>query len=44
VARAGLAGLAVTAGSSIVAEAASVIAVADRENIFLLGMPEGMPA
>jgi hypothetical protein len=44
VARAGLAGLAVTAGSSIVAEPALVIAAADRENIFFLGMPEGAPA
>jgi UDP-2,3-diacylglucosamine hydrolase len=44
VARAGLAGLAVTAGSSIVAEPALVIAAADRANIFFLGVPEGAPA
>jgi len=44
VARAGLAGLAVTAGSSIVAEPALVTAAADRADIFFLGMPEGAAA
>jgi DUF1009 family protein len=40
VARAGLAGLAVTAGSTIIAEAADVIATADRAKIFLVGVSE----
>jgi DUF1009 family protein len=39
-ARAGLAGVAVAAGSTIVAEAAEVIAVADREKIFVAGVGE----
>ncbi len=43
VARAGLAGLAVAAGSTIVADAAEVIAAADRTKIFLLGVREGEP-
>ncbi len=40
VARAGLAGLAVTAGSTMIAEADEVVAAADRENIFLVGIRE----
>jgi DUF1009 family protein len=40
VARAGLAGIAVTAGSTIIAEAAQAIAAADREKIFLVGVRE----
>lgn len=40
VARAGLAGLAVTAGSTMIAEADAVRAAADREKIFLLGVRE----
>ncbi|HTC01977.1 MAG TPA: UDP-2,3-diacylglucosamine diphosphatase LpxI, partial [Xanthobacteraceae bacterium] len=39
-ARAGLAGVAVAAGSTIIAEAAEVIAMADREKIFLAGVGE----
>jgi DUF1009 family protein len=39
-ARAGLAGVAVTAGSSIIAEAADVIAAADREKLFIVGVRE----
>jgi hypothetical protein len=39
-ARAGLAGVAVAAGSSIIAEAAEVIAAADREKIFVAGVGE----
>ena len=39
-ARAGLAGVAVAAGSTIIAEAAEVIAVADREKIFVAGIGE----
>jgi DUF1009 family protein len=39
-ARAGLAGVAVTAGSTIIAEAAEVAATADREKIFVIGVPE----
>jgi UDP-2,3-diacylglucosamine hydrolase len=42
-ARAGLAGVAVAAGSTIIAEAAEVTAAADRENIFILGASEGAP-
>ena len=38
VARAGLAGLAVTAGGAIVADITEVIAAADRANIFVVGM------
>jgi UDP-2,3-diacylglucosamine hydrolase len=41
VARAGLAGIAVAAGSTIIAEAAEVIATADREGIFVVGVGEG---
>jgi DUF1009 family protein len=40
VARAGLAGLAVTAGSTMIAEAQAVTAAADRERIFLVGIRE----
>jgi DUF1009 family protein len=40
VARAGLAGVAVTAGSTIIAEAAEVAAAADREKIFFIGVSE----
>jgi DUF1009 family protein len=40
IARAGLAGLAVTAGSTMVAEADQVTAAADREKIFLVGVRE----
>ena len=39
--RAGLAGVAVTAGSTIIAEAAEVAAAADRAKIFVIGVPEG---
>ena len=40
VARAGLAGLAVAAGSTIIAEASEVVAAADRANLFLVGVRE----
>ncbi len=40
VARAGLAGLAIAAGGTIVAEPAQLTAAADRANIFVVGMPE----
>ncbi|MFZ0374544.1 MAG: UDP-2,3-diacylglucosamine diphosphatase LpxI [Xanthobacteraceae bacterium] len=40
VARAGLAGLAVTAGSTMIAEPDAVTAAADREGIFLVGIRE----
>jgi hypothetical protein len=40
VARAGLAGIAVAAGSTIIADAAEVIAAADRAKIFLIGVGE----
>ncbi|HLN38077.1 MAG TPA: LpxI family protein, partial [Xanthobacteraceae bacterium] len=39
-ARAGLAGVAVAAGSTIIAEAAEVIAIAEREKIFVAGVAE----
>ena len=39
-ARAGLAGVAVAAGSTIIAEAVEVIAMADREKIFVAGVGE----
>jgi UDP-2,3-diacylglucosamine hydrolase len=39
-ARAGLAGVAVTAGSTIIAEAAEVAAAADRAKVFVIGVPE----
>ena len=41
VARAALAGIAVAAGSTIIAEGAEVIATADREGIFVVGVGEG---
>jgi len=40
VARAGLAGLAVTAGSTMIAEPDAVTAAADREGVFLVGVRE----
>ena len=40
-ARAGLAGIAVVAGSTIVAEPERLIAAADRANIFVVGAPAG---
>ncbi|HZD91559.1 MAG TPA: UDP-2,3-diacylglucosamine diphosphatase LpxI [Pseudolabrys sp.] len=43
VARAGLAGLAVAAGSSIVAEPEKLVAEADRAKVFVLGVPAGAP-
>jgi UDP-2,3-diacylglucosamine hydrolase len=39
VARAGLGGIAVTAGSAIIAEPAEMIAAADRAGLFLVGVP-----
>lgn len=44
VARAGLAGLAVTAGSTMIAEPVQAIAAADNEQIFVVGVREGMAA
>jgi DUF1009 family protein len=41
VARAGLAGLAVAAGSTIIADIAEVTAAADRAKVFLVGVGEG---
>jgi DUF1009 family protein len=41
VAKAGLAGIAVSAGSTIIAEAAETIAAADRAGIFIVGVSEG---
>jgi hypothetical protein len=41
VSAAGLAGLAVTAGSTMIAEAEATIAAADREKIFMVGVREG---
>jgi UDP-2,3-diacylglucosamine hydrolase len=40
VAKAGLAGIAVTGGSTIIAEPAETIAAADRAKIFVVGVPE----
>ncbi len=40
-ARAGLAGIAVSAGNTIIADAAETIAAADRAGIFLVGVAEG---
>src|SRR3984893_17562467 len=40
IARAGLTGLAVAAGSTIIAEATEVVAIADRDNIFVAGVGE----
>jgi UDP-2,3-diacylglucosamine hydrolase len=42
-ARAGLAGVAVTAGSTLIATPAAVIAAADRANVFLVGVSEAVP-
>ncbi|MGB6537214.1 MAG: UDP-2,3-diacylglucosamine diphosphatase LpxI [Xanthobacteraceae bacterium] len=42
-ARAGLAGIAVVAGNTIIADAAETIAAADRAGIFLAGVAEGGP-
>jgi DUF1009 family protein len=39
-ARAGLAGVAVTAGSTIMVDAAEIVAAADREKLFVVGVPE----
>ncbi len=43
VAKAGLAGLAVTAGSTMIADAEATIKVADREKIFIVGVREPAP-
>jgi DUF1009 family protein len=43
VARAGLAGIAVAAGGSIVAEPAETVASADTARIFVYGIPSGQP-
>jgi len=43
-ARAGLAGVAVAAGSTIIAEPAEVVAIADRERIFVVGVGEDSAA
>ena len=40
-ARAGLAGIAVVAGSTIVAEPSLLVQAADRANIFVVGLPAG---
>ncbi|MGA8917422.1 MAG: UDP-2,3-diacylglucosamine diphosphatase LpxI, partial [Pseudolabrys sp.] len=40
-ARAGLAGIAVVAGSTIIAESEQLVAVADRANIFVIGVSSG---
>lgn len=42
-ARAGLAGIAVVAGSTIVAEADRIAQVADRERLFVFGVRDGIP-
>jgi DUF1009 family protein len=39
--RAGLAGIAVVAGSTIVAEFEQLVTAADRANVFVLGVPSG---
>jgi len=41
VARAGLAGIAVTAGETVIAEPAALIAAADRAKVFVVGLPAG---
>lgn len=41
--RAGLAGIAVAAGETIVAEPARLVQAADRANIFVVGVPSGPP-
>ena len=43
VARAGLAGIAVAAGGSIVAEPAETVVAADTARIFVYGIPSGQP-
>jgi DUF1009 family protein len=43
VAAAGLGGLAVTAGSTMIAEAEATIKAADRENVFIVGVHEPAP-
>ena len=43
VARAGLAGIAVVAGGSVIAEPEAVATAADKANIFVVGMPERSP-
>jgi DUF1009 family protein len=40
-ARAGLAGIAVVAGETIIAEPEQLVAAADRANIFVVGVPAG---
>ena len=40
-ARAGLAGIAVVGGATVVAEADRLVANADRAGIFILGLPPG---
>ncbi len=40
-ARAGLAGVAVAAGNTIIADAAEAVAAADRAGLFIVGVPEG---
>jgi DUF1009 family protein len=40
VARAGLAGIAVTAGSTVITDASEVIAAADRAKIFVAGVSD----
>ena len=44
VARAGLAGIAVVAGATIIAEPERLVAAADRANIFVIGVPAGTDA
>jgi len=44
VVRAGLAGIAVVAGETIIAEPDQVVAQADRANVFVVGDPPGPPA
>jgi DUF1009 family protein len=39
-ARAGLAGIAIAAGASVIADPAEVAAVADRTQLFVIGVPE----
>jgi UDP-2,3-diacylglucosamine hydrolase len=39
--RAGLAGVAVAAGETVIAEAEALVAAADRANIFIIGVPTG---
>lgn len=41
VAQAGLAGIAVAAGETMIADASEVVAAADRAKIFLIGVPDG---